>query len=620
MKFQINAKYIFYILIFIIFVIIRANYLIVENEIISIEFKSLALANCSFPFGILKETILNDFFLPVYYFLIHSFVSFTKNILIIKIFNAIVAFINIILVVKIGKQILNRSLGYFLGILFAINHFYLYYTDLISPYCLNFLFGTILIKTIIDFITKPNKKHFRYLAISNCIYILINNIGFLYVIPELFLLYKFYENRKYIKKNVIKIAFCSFFTFLATFTILIVQYYNWTNPIIPHTNNEIGLNFNSLYLMINEFLSPYMSFNIPNIQTKSTLGMIYSFVLNPDLKNLNSIKLLISLFYSSILPLCMLFYFGFVAYKKNFKLKFISLIAILNFLLTIIFMIYEIIDTSPIYLIQLFTTSIILLGYGIYKIKDKFLKILVIFCLFAIQFINPEVNSFNLTINKNFPTVDAFDLFAKEYNINKEDLIIMPYMGQFGKMYWQDLNFFKFDYSLLQKNNKKSMIRNLSNKNTTSINKNNINILIENYLTERTLNDYIAKYFLENYTEYSSNRIVVFIDKLNSKPISDVSIIKTISIDDYNTKLRKIDFKNNAIQQNKTKLLFEAIKSKTLYNFLGLIETNFVLEKIVQYKKVDNECYKLKNSTHNIYKALNSYESDYVFLIFKAYR
>ncbi len=620
MKFQINAKYIFYILIFIVFVIVRTHYLINENEIISIEFKSLALANCSFPFGILKETILKDYFLPMYYFLIHFFVPFFNNTLIIKIFNSIISLINIFLIIKIGKQILNRSLGYFLGILFTINHFYLYYTDLIAPYCLNFLVGTILIKTIIDFITKPNKKHFLYLTIANCAFILIDNVGFLYVIPELFLLYKFYENRKYIKKNVIKIAFCSFFAFLATFTILIIQYYNWTNTIIPNTYNGIGLNFNSLYLMINEFLSPYMSFNIPNIQTKSTLGMLYSFALNPDFKNLNSVKLFISLFYSSILPLFMLLYFSFVAYRKNFKLKFIFLIAILNFLLTIFFMMYEIIDTSPIYLTQLFTTSIILLGYGIYKLKDKFLKALVIFCLFAIQFINPEANSFNLTINKNYPTINAFSSFTKEYNVDKNDLIIMPFMGQYGAMYWKELNFFDFDYSLLQKNTKKSMIRNLSNKNTTSINKNNINRLIEDYLTERNLNDYIAKYFLDNYTQYAGNRIIIFIDKLNSKPISDVSIIKAATMSDYNTKLRKIDFKNNTIQQSKTKLLYEAIKSKTLYNFVGLIETNFTLDKIVQYKKVDNECYKLKTSPHNIYKALNSYESDYVFLIFKTYR
>ena len=613
-------QYIFYILIFIVFVIIRANYLINENEIISIEFKSLALASCSFPFGILKETILKDYFLPAYYFLIHYLIQFFNNVLAIKIFNSIISLINIFLIIKIGKQILNRSLGYFLGILFAINHFYLYYTDLIAPYCLIFLVGTILIKTIIDFINKPNKKHFLYLTIANCIFILVDNIGFLYVIPELFLLYKFYENRKFIKKNVIKIAFCSFFAFLATFTILIIQYYNWTNTIIPNTNNGVGLNFNSLYLMINEFLSPYMSFNVPSIQTKSTIGMLYSFALNPNFKSLNSTKLFISLFYSSILPLCALLYFSIVAYKKNFKLKFIFLIAILNFLLTMFFMMYEIIDTSPIYLTQLFITSIILLGYGICKVKDKFLKTLVVFCLFAIQFINPEANSFNLTINKNYPTINAFSSFIKEYNISKNDLVIMPFMGQYGAMYWKELNFFNFDYSLLQKNTKKSMIRNLSNKNTTSINKNNINTLIEDYLTERTLNDYIAKYFLDNYTQYSGNKIIIFIDKLNSKPLSDVSIIKAATMDDYNTKLRKIDFRNNAIQQNKTKLLYEAIKSKTLYNFVGLIETNFTLEKIVQYKKVDNECYKLKTSTRSIYKALNSYESDYVFLIFKTYR
>ncbi len=620
MKLQENTKYIFYILIFIVFVIIRANYLIHENGIINIEFKALAISSCSFPFGILKETILKDYFLPLYYFLIHYFFIFTKSIGFLKVINCLIALVNIFFIIQIGKQILNKNLGYLLGIFFAINHFFLYYTSLIAPYCLYFLTGTILIKAILNFIKKPNKKSSNFLIFSNILFLLTNNLGFLYVIPELLLLYLFFEKRSFIKKRVIKTSIYSFITLLLTFPLIIVQYYNWTNVIIPNNYNGIGLNLNSLYLILNEYISPYLSFNTPEIQTNSVLGMIFSFFVNPDIKNINSIKILITLFYSSILPIIMLVFYMIKAYKKNYKLKFIFLIAILNFLLTAIFMLYEIIDTNPVYLTQLFITSLILLGYGICKIKDRFFRYLIIFCLITIQFINPEVNAFNITVNKSYPTINVLDSFIEEYNIKDDDYIIMPYMAQYANLYYKDLTFFDFDYSMLQKNNKKSIIRNLSNKNTTTINKKNINRLIRDYLTEQKLNSYLTKYFIDKSTDKLNNRVIIFIDKLNSKPVSDISIIKSSNIDNYTTRLRKIDYKYNKIPQNKTKILYDAIKSKTLYNFIELADSNFMLESIVQYKKVDNEYYKTKKNSIDIYSALNSIESDYVFLVFKIYR
>lgn len=603
-----------------IFAIIRTNYIINENEIINIEFKSIAIASCSFPFGIIKEAFVKDCFSPFYYILIHYLTVIQNSTVAIKIFNSAIALLNIFLIAKIGKQILNRSLGYFLAILFAINHFFLYYTNLIAPYCINILLGTILIKTVLDFTKKPNKKHFKFLLISNILFILANNLSFLYVIPELILLYFYYDKRIYIKKQVIKISTYSFFVFLITFPLLIIQYYNWNNTIIPNTFNGIGFNLNSLYLTINEYLSPYLSFESSDIYSKSTIGMIFSFLINPDIKNLNNIKILVTLFYSSIFPMFILIWYSFKIYKKNHRLSFLFSIALVNFILTALLMLYEIIETNPIYLTQFFITSMIVLGYGVCKIKDKFFRWIVIFCFIAIQFINPDINSFKITVNNNYPVINAFDIFIKEYKVNNSDLVIMPYLGSYAKLRYKDLNIFNFDYSMLQKNNKKSIVRSLCNKNTSSINKNNIHSLIRDYLTQREPNNYLTKYFVDNSSDYLDRRIIIYIDKLNSRPISKMNIVKIATMEDYTTKIRKLDFKNKKIEQNKTKLLFDAIKSKTIYNFIGLIASNFTLEKIVEYKKVDDEYYKLKNSTYDIQYALSSHESDYIFLIFKTYR
>ena len=50
-------------------------------------------------------------------------------------------------------------------------------------------------------------------------------------------------------------------------------------------------------------------------------------------------------------------------------------------------------------------------------------------------------------------------------------------------------------------------------------------------------------------------------------------------------------------------------------NLINILSINFKLISIVEYKKIDNEYYKIPPS-NNINKAINSYDSDYAFLIF----
>ena len=111
-------------------------------------------------------------------------------------------------------------------------------------------------------------------------------------------------------------------------------------------------------------------------------------------------------------------------------------------------------------------------------------------------------------------------------------------------------------------------------------------------------------------------RCILIIDKLNSKPISQNSISKYANQRDYSWHPRKIDFRYADISQNKSKNLYDALKSKTIYNLISILGMNLELDSIVEYKKIDNEYYRIAPSD-NPYKAISSYDSDYVFLIFK---
>ena len=283
-------------------------------------------------------------------------------------------------------------------------------------------------------------------------------------------------------------------------------------------------------------------------------------------------------------------------------------------------MLYEKIELHPIFATQFFITGLIMLGCGIFRIKDNFIKSIIIFCLLAIQIISPELNSFNITIKKQYPAINAFNSFKQEYEITDKDFIIMPYLGRFAGMYYKKLNFFDFDYSMLQTNGKDKIIKNLNNKKAKTMNKNNILFLLSDYLKENKINEFLAGYFLENFTKEKAfdkyDRYILVVDKLNTRPVSQGGILKCANSSEYSPRLKKIDFKYITLEQNHSKNLFDALRTKTLYDFISLLMQNFYISKIVEYKKIDNEYYKTENKNKDIFSAINSYNSDYVFIIF----
>lgn len=616
MNTTVSAKYILYVLLFVVFISVRIIYNFLTTSIFETDFQGLALSSASFPLGVIKETIKNSFFMPFYYLLIHFF-SLFKNIIVLRIVNSTIALLNVYLFYKIGKKLKNRILGLFLALFLSLNHFFLFYTNLVAPYCLIFLTVTLLIYFLISYLKKPKKKYLKYLIIFNCLMIIFDNFGFIFVGCELFILYVISDKKTYIKKAFSKLLISSLTAFLTIIPILIIQYYKTLKLLIPDTYHGIGFNFNSFYLMLSEFVSPYLSFNVADFQTKSTLGMLYSFFISPDLHNLNTIKIALSIFYGSVLPVLFLIFFSFYAVTKKPALKILFYISLLNLAVIILFMLYEAIEVNPVYIYPLFISSLIFMWYGIFKIKDIFIRSIIIFCLFLIQIINPNINSFNIVIKNNYATVNVFNNFIKEFQINDNDLIIMPYLNKYAKLYYKNLNFSNFDYSSLRTNHKDSLIKGLISKNTPTLNKYNVAYLVKDYLSQNAPNSFITTFFIKEYinNKIDEGRIILFIDKLNSKPISNQDILRQAQKANYRISLRKIAFKDSYLLQNDSELLYDSIKSAALYNIIYLLEDSFYLNGIIQYKKIDNEYYKT-DSKMSVFQAISKNDSDYVFLIF----
>lgn len=615
MKINNNSKYMLYIILFIIFILIRINYVLLSGEIDELSFKGLTISKCLWPFETIKETVFTDLYTPIYFL----FTGIFRNEILIKIFNTVLSIINIYIFMVIGKKLLNYKLGYFLAILLIINHFYIYHSNLIAPYALIFLIQSLTINSLLDYFKKPSKKNFKNLNIYNFILILTDAFGFIYVISELIIIYVLSKKRKIYKFHLSKFINYNFIAFLIILPILFIKYIYFTKQVITTAGGGVGLNFSSLYLLLNEYFSPYLSFLAPENQNKSTIGLIYSYFMNPNINNINSLKLLITLFYSSILPLIIIFTTTFKVITKNLKLKLIFYIASISSVLLFGLMFLEKIETSPIYTHPLYLTLLITTGYGVFKINDAFIKSITIFCIIAIQFINPNVNSFDILIKNNHPILNPINIFIKDFTISKDDLLIFPNKGKYVSLYFKNkMTVFNYDDDYLKISKKKGLLRNLSNKNSKRITKNNIHFLMQDYLNENRTNYFLNSYFTNQIFETKKpyNRIILVIDKLNARPISPNAILKCANNENYKTEFRKIDFRYFNLNQSDPEVLFDAIRSKTLYNLANLLTINFQLDSIIEYKRLENEYYTVPTSM-NIYKAISTYDSDYAFLIFK---
>ena len=607
-----------YIIIILFYFTIRFIFSSNHTGISEPDFKTICISSSNFPLEIIKETVINTLFLPTYYFFIHFLKNISENEVIFRLFNCFISFITLFFVIlSIKKLIKNKNCilyALFCGIFLSSSHFFYYYTNSISPYCIHFLTESLVILSLICYLQKNNDKNLIMLLIADLICIFSNSNGYLFVLSQIIVL-NLIKKEKNIKAQTILSKY-SLIAILIIFPFILAQYIISTNLLITDNINKIDLNFDSFFLTINELTTPYLSFEAPDYQTKSTLGMLYGLFLNKSF-NINSLKIILTIIFASVIPILTTLYLTIKCYKKNPIIRIITKTTLLYSLLILIIISLNKSGIIPVYFTPLFLGILINITCGLYYIKDIFIKITIAFCLIAIQYINPSAETFNVTIKKNHNTLKCIDLFIKDFNITKTDFIIMPYLGQYAKLYYKNLAFMDFDYEMLKTKNK--IINNLISKNAKTINKKNIHFLMQPYLNEKTPNEYINKYFIENYDKKGQefNNIILIIDKKNSKTVSKQSILKCSTDTQYNPKLKKISFKNPNTPQNQAKTLFDSIKTKTLYNILDILIQNFYLKEIVEYKKINDKYYKLNTNKNNLIDAINSAESDYIFIIFK---
>ncbi len=476
------------------------------------ELAIVAVAKQSFPFGILKAAAKFDYHAPLYYFISHFAPYFSPEWLYLRLLNFIFSILNIYVFYKIGSLLKNKSLGLILALILAINHFFVGISYFIKFYCLDFLLFSISIYYFIKIL--KNKECFYKLAFSNSLFILGSTLGFVFSFFQYLTIFLFLKKDKISKKKLIKSLIFPICSFLAYFPILVSQTITSSQNVLSPHIHHLKIGVLTFYIMINDYFCPLIH-DYSLLPTVSAMDILSEIIKNP-----NFLQIFSFLFFS-FFPVLICTVLIFQALKKE---KLNRIIFLPSALFTLFFMVLAKLEVTGYMSFYVFPFGIILLvlmGFGIFLIKNKKIKIIVLIYYVLI----------NILITYCYPFQKRAWIYLKHYicpieyiqnkeKANEKNTYILTYAGRFFKLYFKNSNIISFDEEASGGFFKKDMLEKFYGKEfTKDLSKENFFPKIKKYVLENQKNPEFEKFIKEEYlNKINKKEKLVFVFMSESLP------------------------------------------------------------------------------------------------------
>ena len=129
---------------------------------------------------------------PLYYFSIHIFfLLFGYTTLVLKLFSAIVGVLGIFSIYYLGKEMVNKQVGYISALLVSINYFQIYYSQEGRMYSLLFFTTCIALYSLLKFIKTTNYKTMSFFIMGSLFMIYSQFFG-VFVLFSMYLILLYY--------------------------------------------------------------------------------------------------------------------------------------------------------------------------------------------------------------------------------------------------------------------------------------------------------------------------------------------------------------------------------------------------------------------------------------------
>ncbi|HOK55967.1 MAG TPA: glycosyltransferase family 39 protein [bacterium] len=317
----------------------------------------------------------NDAHPPFFYLLVHFWLKFGENEIILRILPMLFGLLCIPYSYILGKKFYNEKIGLFLSLFVSLSPPFILWSQLIKSYSLLTFLTILSFIFFIEILNSENKKFLPIFCLSNILILYTHNFGFIVILIQILTLL--------ILKKLNRKSFLLFF-------LIFLIYIPWLLKIPYQMNFTLGvrrpfpallkLPYTLFYFFFGETLSPFnFKILIPAFITYSiifTIGVKNLLKLQKEIKVLLSISLIFPLFFvffPSTVPQNLIFisFFWYLLFSigmHNFNYK--NLLIYLNFLFLLPSLIFYYTDNIS----QYHDTSKLILFREIFKEIQKIEK------------------------------------------------------------------------------------------------------------------------------------------------------------------------------------------------------------------------------------------------------
>jgi len=558
LKRVITSKYLILSLILLIGLLCRLIGIVKQGGLWYDEVITYTISNKSFPFGILNKLHYEDNQAPLYYFILHFWMKlFGDGSTVLRFLSVSFGMINIYVMYFVGKELSGRKLGYLLAAFVSINSFLIYFSQEVRHYSLLALVSTLSILFMLRILKTPNLFNYTFFVLSNLAIVHTFPLGIIFIALESFFLfiYLFLKDKSQLK-NYIYSQIITIFLCLPYITELVYMAKNTSKSIVGHFWwIEPGLA--SPFLIFQSWFSPVLvnirSHDINYYNNIFSNGLTLSFIL--------------------FITVPMLIYaVGIVKGISKKNSTFIIFLTGISFIiLELIFAMFDKAGIMARHTTPALPALLIISVYGLTKINNKIISGILISSLLLINsyYIIFSSNSAPKELRHGYKYVTRV---LDKLNLNKEDVIIIPYGARFFDEYYKNnrARVFQFDVEkiyCLGQDLEKVFDANLIKK--ISANKANKKELLRSYISSpdisKPFEDYVKKEVINKLKK--NNRVV---------------IVMMGGIDSYNEKDIKLITSSDSIY-NRKHLFFYMLTSKNIIDLFTIMIKYDV--KFTKYKE-----------------------------------
>lgn len=393
------------IIIFIIAAVLRLLFLDKAGGLWYDELVSYEEAVQNDIFSVISYTLKIDVHFPLYQIFLHIWSNiFSFSDLSLRLFSVIFGFLTVVISYFAGKELKDKNCGLISASVFAVNSFFIYYSQEVRLYSFLLFLITLNLFSIIKLRNNFNdKKNYLYFIFSSSMIIYTHTISFIYVFGVLFgvLLY-FILKKQHLKKLLYSYLFI-FLICLPIFLFIIFNFEKYTSQI-----NGYYCDYSSIFIIFQDLFTPVLESLLDNpCGYFSKLFAHFSF----------------SVLFFILLPLLCAIFGIFTAIKKD-KFCFVLISGSMLFLLAEIIA-FNITDFKilPRYASDIMPSLLIVMSYGFSLLnvnKSKAIVVLFIFINLFFLIFSPQAA---YKQNRNgFKTLAGM---LNEIPISKNDYILL---------------------------------------------------------------------------------------------------------------------------------------------------------------------------------------------------